>query len=648
MRLRDLRAVSGRRGRVSGRPRQDPVDRRHAGRRACHPSPPGPGRHRGRDAVSAAQRRPRRRLPRGQRSRLVQVHEDDHPRRAAALPGRGRRRSSRRRPDRAAGAPKRAADDRDRPTGRRRMSIHPAWQESADVVVIGTGVGGLAAALAAHRAGRRVVVLSKAGRKPGATATHYAQGGIAVVLPDTDDSVDAHVSDTLTAGAGLCDPDAVTSIVDDGFRAVTELVSDGAQFDQATAGGWALSREGGHSRRRIVHAGGDATGAEVQRALDHAATTLDIRTKHAALRLLHDAASGTDAVTGVLVADRRSIGIIHAPSVILATGGLGQLYGATTNPAGSTGDGIALALWAGVAVSDIEFIQFHPTMLYDGPEGGRRPLVTEAIRGEGAALVDGPGNSVTAGVHPMGDLAPRDVVAGAIDARLRAIGDECVYLDARGIEDFGRRFPTVAAACRAAGIDPVRQPIPVAPGGPHSCGGVVADVHGPPELPGLFAAGEVGRTGMHGANRLASNSLLEGLVVGNRAGRAAAQHAALLGRVRATAGEPAGCVALARGDLQRAMTRDASVVRDADGLHRLVGALSEAPLSAVTTRAGLEDAALTVAARAVATAALAREESRGCHHRAEYLDAAAAPARSLVVRLGADYSAQVEELAAVC
>jgi L-aspartate oxidase len=528
------------------------------------------------------------------------------------------------------------------------MSIHPAWQESADVVVIGTGVGGLAAGLAAHRAGRRVVVLSKAGRKPGATATHYAQGGIAVVLPDTDDSVDAHVTDTLAAGAGLCDPDAVTSIVADGFRAVTELVGDGAQFDQAAAGGWALSREGGHSRRRIVHAGGDATGAEVQRALDHAATTLDIRTKHAALRLLHDTASGTDAVTGVLVADRRSIGIIHAPSVILATGGLGQLYGATTNPTGSTGDGIALALWAGAAVSDIEFIQFHPTMLYDGREGGRRPLVTEAIRGEGAALVDSQGNSVTAGVHPMGDLAPRDVVAGAIDARLRAIGDECVYLDARGVEDFARRFPTVAAACRAAGIDPVRQPIPVAPGAHYSCGGVVTDVHGRTELPGLFAAGEVGRTGMHGANRLASNSLLEGLVVGNRAGRAAAEHAALLGRVRATAAEPAGCAALARGDLQRAMTRDASVVRDADGLHRLIGTLSEAPLSAVTTRAGLEDAALTVAARAVATAALAREESRGCHHRAEYPAAAAAPARSLVVRLGADYSAQVEELAAVC
>ena len=168
------------------------------------------------------------------------------------------------------------------------MSIRPAWQQRADVVVIGTGVAGLAAALAAHRAGRRVVVLSKARRRSGVTATHYAQGGIAVVLPDTDDSVEAHVADTLAAGAGLCDPDAVTSIVADGYRAVVELVSDGARFDETAAGRWALSREGGHSRRRIVHAGGDATGAEVQRALDHAAATLDIRTNHAALRLLHD------------------------------------------------------------------------------------------------------------------------------------------------------------------------------------------------------------------------------------------------------------------------------------------------------------------------------------------------------------------------
>ncbi len=524
------------------------------------------------------------------------------------------------------------------------MSIRPARQQQTDVVVIGTGVAGLAAALAAQRAGRRVVVLSKAGRRSGVTTTHYAQGGIAVVLPDTDDSVDAHVADTLAAGAGLCDADAVTSIVADGYRAVAELASEGARFDEAAVGGWALSREGGHSRRRIVHAGGDATGAEVQRVLDHAAAALDIRTNHAALHLLHDG----DAVTGVLVASPDGVGIVHAASVILATGGLGHLYGATTNPDGSTGDGIALALWAGVAVSDIEFIQFHPTMLFKGHRGGRRPLVTEAIRGEGAVLVDSQGNSVTAGVHPMGDLAPRDVVAAAIDARLRATGDECVYLDARSIADFEDRFPTVTAACRKAGVDPVRQPIPVVPGAHYSCGGVVTDVHGQTELPGLFAAGEVARTGMHGANRLASNSLLEGLVVGDRAGGAAAAHAELIGRRRATAPEPTGRAALARADLQRAMSRDASVVRDADGLHRLTGTLSAAPVRAMRTRADLEDAALTVTARAVAAAALARDESRGCHHRAEYPDATLAPARSIVIRLADDDSAQVDALAAVC
>jgi L-aspartate oxidase len=528
------------------------------------------------------------------------------------------------------------------------MSIRPDWQQRADVVVIGTGVAGLAAALAAHRAGRRVVVLSKAGRRSGVTATHYAQGGIAVVLPDTDDSVDAHVADTLAAGAGLCDADAVASIVADGYQAVVELVSEGARFDQAAAGGWALGREGGHSRRRIVHANGDATGAEVQRALDHAAAALDIRTDHTAVGVLHDASCGIDSVTGVLVANPDGIGIVHAAAVILATGGVGHLYSATTNPEGSTGDGIALALWAGVAVSDIEFIQFHPTMLYDTRSGGRRPLVTEAIRGEGAVLVDSQGNSVTAGVHPMGDLAPRDVVAAAIDARLRATGDPCVYLDARGITNFSARFPTVTTACRNAGIDPARQPIPVTPGAHYSCGGVITDVHGQTELPGLFAAGEVARTGMHGANRLASNSLLEGLVVGGRAGRAAAAHSVLAGPPRATAPDLVGRAALERAELQRAMSRDASVVRDADGLGQLAGMLATAPIRTVRTRADLEDAALTVTARAVAAAALSRNESRGCHHRADYTDASVAQACSGVVRLGDDDSAQVDALAAVC
>jgi L-aspartate oxidase len=500
------------------------------------------------------------------------------------------------------------------------------WQQRADVVVIGTGVAGLAAALASHRKGSRTVVLSKAPD----TATFYAQGGIAVVLPHTDDSVGAHVRDTLAAGAGLCDPDAVRSIVADGYRAVADLVDDGARFDESAPGQWALTREGGHSRRRIIHAGGDATGAEVQRALDHAAATLDIRRNHVALQILHDGS----AVTGVLVRNADGLGIVHAPSVILATGGLGHLYRATTNPEGSTGDGIALALWAGVGVTDIEFVQFHPTMLFDRGGSGRRPLITEALRGEGAVLRDARGESVTSH-HPMGDLAPRDVVAAAIEARLRETGDECVYLDARGVTNIAQRFPTVTAACRAAGVDPAVEPIPVVPGAHYSCGGVATDVSGRTDLPGLFAAGEVARTGMHGANRLASNSLLEGLVVGARAGRAAVGHAHSAGAPMAKV-EERQHTALDRKVLQAAMTQHASVVRDAAGLQRLSETLNEATPRPMTTRAAAEDVALTVTARAVAAAALARTESRGCHHRGDHPDTD--PAQAFSRTLHADHA----------
>lgn len=501
------------------------------------------------------------------------------------------------------------------------------WQQRADVVVIGTGVAGLAAALAAHRKGGRTVVLSKAPD----TATFYAQGGIAVVLPHTDDSVEAHVRDTLAAGAGLCDPEAVRSIVADGYRAVADLVDDGARFDESAPGQWALTREGGHSRRRIIHAGGDATGAEVQRALDHAAATLDIRRNHVALQILSDGS----AVTGVLVRNADGLGIVHAPSVILATGGLGHLYRATTNPEGSTGDGIALALWAGVGVTDIEFVQFHPTMLFDRDATGRRPLITEALRGEGAVLRDARGEQMTTH-HPLGDLAPRDVVAAAIEARLRETGDECVFLDARSIDRFAQRFPTVTAACHAAGIDPTRQPIPVVPGAHYSCGGVTTDVSGRTDLPGLFAAGEVARTGMHGANRLASNSLLEGLVVGGRAGREAVEHAHAAGVPVAKAEEPQRN-ALYRTQLQAAMAEFASVVRDASGLEKLTDILAEATPTRMTTRAAAEDVALTTTARAVAAAALARTESRGCHHRGDHLDTD--PAQAFSRTLHGDHAA---------
>ncbi|KKE99616.1 L-aspartate oxidase [Mycolicibacterium obuense] len=500
------------------------------------------------------------------------------------------------------------------------------WRLRADVVVIGTGVAGLAAALAAHRRGSRVILLSKAAE----TATFYAQGGIAVVLPDSvrgaDDSVDAHVADTLVAGAGLCDAEAVRSIVADGARAVAELVGAGAHFDESSPGRWALTREGGHTRRRIIHSGGDATGAEVQRALDHAAASLDIRRNHVALDLLID----DGAVAGVSVLSEDGPGTVYAPSVILATGGAGHLYRATTNPEGSTGDGVALAIWAGVPVSDVEFVQFHPTMLYTGSASGRRPLITEALRGEGASLVDRHGEPVMSGVHPMGDLAPRDVVAAAIEARMSASGDACVYLDARRVADVARRFPTVTAACRAAGIDPVRQPIPVVPGAHYSCGGVVTDVHGRTAIDGLYAAGEVARTGMHGANRLASNSLLEGLVVGGRAGVAAAEHAELAGPPRVVVAEPSLRPVLARPSLQHAMSGYASVVRDDAGLGRLAAELETAQPRMLSSRSVFEDAALTAVAGVVGAAARARTETRGCHHRSDHPDTDPAQAVSIV------------------
>ncbi|MCV7191719.1 L-aspartate oxidase [Mycolicibacterium brumae] len=507
----------------------------------------------------------------------------------------------------------------------------------ADVVVIGVGVAGLAAGLAAQRAGRSVVVLSKTAPRRGATATYYAQGGVAVVLPDTDDSVAAHVADTLAAGGGLCDADAVTSIVADGYRAVADLAAAGARFDTGPDGRWSLTREGGHHRRRIIHAGGDATGAEVQRALDHAAATLDIRARHTATALLHDGAQ----ITGVAVLTPDGPDIVAAPSVILATGGLGHLYRATTNPDASTGDGVALALWAGAQAADLEFIQFHPTMLFDGAAGGRRPLITEALRGEGARLLDADGEPIMAGIHPLGDLAPRDVVAAAIDARLRATGADCAYLDARGVADVARRFPTVTALCVAIGVDPARQLIPVTPGAHYSCGGVSTDPYGRTTMPGLFAAGEVARTGMHGANRLASNSLLEGLVVGGRAGVAAAEHALSAGPATPGPETSAPRAAIDRAELQRVMSTEVSVLRDGPGLAAAAEKLDRARPLTPRTRRDFEDAALTTVAAAVVAAAAHRAESRGCHHRADFPDTDDGQAHSVPLRLDDTRDARV-------
>ncbi|WP_375336077.1 L-aspartate oxidase [Nocardia sp. SYP-A9097] len=526
------------------------------------------------------------------------------------------------------------------------MSISLTWEAEADLVVVGGGVAGLTAARTASLRGLRVLTLSKGGATD--TSTQYAQGGIAVVAPHGD-SVESHVQDTVIAGAGLCDPDAVRSIVEGGVDAVAALTDLGAVFDHGRDGEVSRTREGGHSTRRIIHAGGDATGAEVQRALN--AAGLPVLFGAAVVEIV----TGPDGVRGVIAVSDKGFGKVHAPAVLLATGGLGQLYACSTNPPGATADGIALALRAGAVIADLEFLQFHPTVLFTPGGVGRRPLISEAVRGEGAILVDSQGDSVTAGVHPLGDLAPRDVVSRAIAARMRELGTDHVYLDARAIEGFEERFPTITASCRAAGIDPRVNLIPVAPAAHYQCGGVVTDTSGRTTVPGLYAAGEVARTGLHGANRLASNSLLEGLVVGGRAGAAAVER---LGRAeRIPAGKQfAGVDALPRADrklLQELMTEHAAVVRDGDGLRgavlRLVGLISGGEADDGDVRADdpaavirdLEDAALTLTARALLLTAAARTESRGCHTRSDHPNPREELHRSTAVRLGADGRAQL-------
>ncbi|MDO3649124.1 L-aspartate oxidase [Nocardia mangyaensis] len=524
--------------------------------------------------------------------------------------------------------------------------VRITWEAEADLVVIGGGVAGLTAARTASLRGLRVLTSSKGG--PTDTSTQYAQGGIAVVAP-RGDSVDSHVHDTVEAGGGLCDGAAVRSIVEGGQAAVAALTDLGAVFDLGRDGQISRTREGGHSTRRIIHAGGDATGAEVQRALN--AAGLPVRFGAAALRVV----TGADGVCGVVMVSDEGFGVVHTPAVLLATGGLGQLYALSTNPPGATGDGVALALWAGAAVADLEFVQFHPTVLYTPGGLGRRPLISEAVRGEGAILVDSEGNSVTAGVHPRGDLAPRDVVSRAIAERMRALGTDHVFLDARGIDGFAQRFPTITASCLAAGIDPGAQLIPVAPAAHYQCGGVLTDTHGRTGVPGLYAAGEVARTGLHGANRLASNSLLEGLVVGERAGTAAAERLGVRARIDEIA--PWTVEFAERSVVQQAMTEHASVVRDGAGL-AIASARIDAAMALVAVpgpvartldetdvgpaadpRGGraeesgsgrewesavpaslrtVEDAALTLTARALLTAAAARAESRGCHTRSDH------------------------------
>jgi L-aspartate oxidase len=375
-----------------------------------------------------------------------------------------------------------------------------------DALVVGSGVAGLSSAVAlARHDGARVGVLTKGVLEQ--SATRWAQGGVAAVLSTDEDSTDLHLADTLRAGAGMCDHAAVRVLVEEGPARVHELIALGAVFDRTASGQFALAREGGHSMARVVHAGGTATGAEVERALVAAVC------ESAAARYEHcfalDLMIEQGRCVGVRAVDEAGELLeVRADHVLLSTGGAGQLFSVTTNPAEATGDGVAMALRAGLAVCDLEFVQFHPTALHH--PAMPRPLLSEALRGHGALLRD------RDGARFVDELAPRDVVSRAMAQRMTELGAEHCFLDATGLEEFGSRFPTIAAALREASLDPARDWLPVAPAAHYLCGGILTDLDGATTLRGCWAAGEVAATGVHGANRLASNSLLEGMVFGAR------------------------------------------------------------------------------------------------------------------------------------
>ncbi|MGW0119131.1 L-aspartate oxidase [Streptomyces sp. NPDC003327] len=560
-------------------------------------------------------------------------------------------------------------------TGIRLHAPAPGWAIDADVVVVGSGVAGLTAALRCTAAGLRTVVVTKANLDDG--STRWAQGGIAAALGEGD-TPEQHLDDTLVAGAGVCDESAVRLLVTEGPHAVRRLIATGADFDKTPGGEIALTREGGHHRDRIAHAGGDATGAEISRALVEAIRDRGVRTiEHAlVLDLLTDAEGRTAGVTLHVMGEGQhdGVGAVHAPAVVLATGGMGQVFSATTNPSVSTGDGVALALRAGAEVSDLEFVQFHPTVLFLGADSeGQQPLVSEAVRGEGAHLVDADGVRFMLGQHELAELAPRDIVAKAITRRMHEQGTEHMYLDARhfGPTMWAERFPTILAACRAHGIDPVTEPIPVAPAAHYASGGVRTDLHGRTTVPGLYACGEVACTGVHGANRLASNSLLEGLVFAERIAEDVVARAA--GRGPAVPVEHEDPVVLpllepgARRRIQRIMTRGAGVIRSAGSLRTASGELDalHVPPAAQTSPAhahapgagtgttgtgtgtgaaepksaepgveSWETTNLLAVARFLVAAASRREETRGCHWREDHPERDdAAWRRHLVVRL---------------
>ena len=521
----------------------------------------------------------------------------------------------------------------------------PTWEIDTDVVVLGSGAAGLSVALAA-RPVRDVILITKDTLDAG--STQWAQGGLAAVL-DPNDSIENHVRDTLAAGAGLCNEAAVRTLVTEAPTAIRYLSRLGAAFDPGVDGGIALTREGGHSHDRIVHAGGDQSGAEVQKTLDESVRLAGVRVVEHAFGIdlligVND--QGQRCVAGVRVAlldengDVESVGDVTARAVVVATGGFGQVYASTSNPSAVTGDGLALALRAGVEIADIEFIQFHPTVLWTSADAtGQQALISEAVRGEGAVLVDAAGERIMKGVHPQEDLAPRDIVAAAISKRMSespAGVDDHVFLDARSIgERFATRFPSITGACLAAGINPVHDLIPVAPAAHYACGGIRADLDGVTSLKGLFAVGEAACTGVHGANRLASNSLTEGIVAGTRVGRALSWSLPIT--VAPSLDERTNGLLPAewRAELRSTMSKHVGVLRSPNGLlsarNTLERLQDKVGSDVIATRRSLEATNLLTVAVAVVAAATARTESRGCHRRTDFTEALPEWQRHLLV-----------------
>ncbi|AWB86894.1 L-aspartate oxidase [Mycetocola zhujimingii] len=488
------------------------------------------------------------------------------------------------------------------------------------VIVVGSGIAGLTAALTAS-AEHSVTLITKGAL--GMSNTRFAQGGIAGVMFD-DDSVNAHISDTLAAGAGLCDAEAVAVLCSEGPASIRELVELGVAFD-SHEGDFAKGREAAHSYPRVLHAGGDATGAVIEAALVErlraSSVTVYERT------FLRDLVLHGGRISGVDLQDADGVRFrLDADAVLLATGGAGQLYPYTTNPSGATGDGAAAALRAGAVLADLEFYQFHPTALVTTGNF----LISEAVRGDGAVLRDATGTRFMPDLHPAAELAPRDVVARGIAATMARQEGRPVELDATalGADYLAARFPGIDAAVRAAGIDWSREGVPVAPAAHYWMGGIATDLDGRTSIPGLFAIGEVARTGVHGANRLASNSLLEGAVFGRRAAMAIAgdlwRPAHFEGALVASELRPLGTTAdlppFSRSALQQLLWASAGLSRSADTLtsvSRILDGWSALDLPGETVD-NLEDRNLLALGRALVTAALARTESRGAHTRTDY------------------------------